>query len=75
MILGQLSPGHPLRNTPLKAIQAECRNLHSKNWCPVATWKIGKNTFNELGAAWTETNEFRVNVPVVAVSQLTIENP
>lgn len=68
MILSDLHREHPLRNTPLRTIQAECRNKQQKVWRSVEKWAIGKNTFNELGSAWTDTAEFRVNVPEVPPS-------
>lgn len=58
--LSQLPESHPLRRTPFREINAECRNLLSKRWRPVAQWKIGSATFNELGPAWKEFNEFRI---------------
>lgn len=50
-----------LRNTKLKELGAEVRNKQGKTWRPVATWKIGNSTYNELGPVWTELNEFRMD--------------
>jgi len=60
MILSQLPHDHPLRNTPLRDIDARCLNLKTSVWRDLREWKIGTATYNELGATWTETSEFRV---------------
>lgn len=52
---------HPFRNSSLGIIGAECRNIQSKTWRPVAKWKISKNTYNELFPVWTEGNEWRID--------------
>ena len=62
LTLSELPSDHPLRNTPLGQIQAECRNIHQKRWTPVREWKHIKNaTYNQLGASWIELYEWRVN--------------
>ena len=58
--LKELPPDHPLRNTPLGQLEAECRNILSTRWRSVKTWKIAKVTFNELGSVWLECDDWRV---------------
>jgi hypothetical protein len=59
--LKALPPEHPLRNTPLREIKAECRNILQRRWLSVVDWKIGLLTFNELPAVWLECDEWRVD--------------
>ena len=60
VLLRDLSADHPARNVKLlKEINAEIRNLQSKIWRNVSTWKIGENTYNQLHDTWTEFSEFR----------------
>lgn len=59
VLLKDLLTEHPARNKVLKEINAEIRNLQSKLWRNVSTWKIGKSTYNQLGRVWTEFSEFR----------------
>jgi hypothetical protein len=59
--LKQLPTEHPLRNTPLGEIQAECRNILHTRWRPVATWRIARATFNELDPVWLECDDWRVH--------------
>ena len=66
LLLGRLSSQDPLRNRPLGKIGAQVRNLQSSTWRDLAAWYIARCTFNELGDAWTDTNEFRVTVGGVA---------
>lgn len=62
--LASLSHDHKLRNCKLKDIQAECKNLGQKSWRNISTWKIGGNTYNELGEAWIKNNNWRCkNIP------------
>ncbi|MEK6884978.1 MAG: hypothetical protein AABY22_35430 [Nanoarchaeota archaeon] len=62
VLLKDLPADHPIRNNKLlKEINAECRNLKSKIWRNVSSWKIGKNTYNQLGNSWIEFSEFRCN--------------
>ena len=62
-ILNDLSPDHVLRNSPLADIGAEYKWMENdcKAWRPVSTGapKIAKNTYNELGLAWTEHTLWR----------------
>jgi hypothetical protein len=55
--LAELPPEHPLRNAGLAAIGAEYQWAHTKepdHWHQVTkSFKIAKNTFNELGPRWT----------------------
>jgi hypothetical protein len=59
--LKELPAEHPLRNTPLGQIHAEIRNILQTRWRSVVSWKIAKNTFNELDANWLVYNQWRVN--------------
>jgi hypothetical protein len=59
--LKDLPREHTLRNTPLKEIKAQIRNVHGTRWRSVATWKIGKMCFNDLWPVWLETSEWRVD--------------
>jgi hypothetical protein len=59
--LKELPEEHPLRNTPLGEIRAEIRHILQTRWRSVVTWKISKNTFNELGSHWLVYNQWRVN--------------
>jgi hypothetical protein len=52
--LKELPPDHPQRNTPLREIGAEYRNIHRREWQSVAQWNIGVSTYNELGPVWTD---------------------
>lgn len=50
-----------VRDIPLKDLSvALCRNLKSKTWRDVKTWRIKDNTYNELGSVWTELNEWKL---------------
>ncbi len=63
MILNDLPPEHPLRNAPLRDINAECCNVHAKDktWREVKKWYIGRCTFNQLSPdVWHANNLFRV---------------
>jgi hypothetical protein len=60
VLLAELPPGDALRTRTLGAANAECRNKLSKEWKNVARWVIGAYCYDELGAAWTDTSEFRV---------------
>jgi hypothetical protein len=61
--LAELSPEHPLRNAPLVEIGAEYRWCGGKVptlWRPVRdAYLIAKSTYNELGPAWTQHDEWR----------------
>ena len=59
IILDDLPEDHPLRNTILKDIGAQCRNRLNKLWSPCETWNIRSNTFNELRGPWHDCCEFR----------------
>lgn len=59
--LHTLPDDHPLRNTPLSSIESVrmvCRHTGSKR--DPRTWKIGRETFNELGDTWTTNFDFVV---------------
>ena len=51
---------HPARNTPLKEVNVECRNIHCNTWDSVKTYRIGVNTFNELSGPWLDCFEWRL---------------
>lgn len=60
VLLKDLPTEHSARNSKtLTELNAKIRNLQSKLWRNVSTWKIGKNTYNQLGNVWTEFSEFR----------------
>lgn len=59
VLLHELPADHRLRNAPLRDIGAEMRNRHQQNWRLCGTWHIGAASYNTLGAAWHECNEFR----------------
>lgn len=61
-LLHTLPVEHPLRTTPMGEIGAQVRNLQQSAWRDLATWYIARVTFNQLGTAWTETNEFRARL-------------
>ena len=65
VLLAELPPGHPARRAPLRTVGAQCRNKLGKEWRDVARWALGVVGYDELGAVWTECNEFRV--PTAAV--------
>jgi hypothetical protein len=58
--LDTLQPDHPLRNAPLCDIGAQYRWVYSKGRPrPVLrAFGIARNTFNQLGAVWTEQYEW-----------------
>ncbi len=62
-LLHELPAEHPLRTTPLRDIGAQVRNRVQTNWRDCSTWRIGASTYNALGPAWTETNDFRATKP------------
>lgn len=64
-MLHQLPVCHNLRCMPLGCIDAEVRNVGSKTWRSLASWKIAKASFNQLGPVWTANNEFRVTIRMV----------
>lgn len=59
MTLSTLPESHPLRNTPIKDIGAECREKVNKTWKSVETWNIRNNTYNQLKGPWLDCCEFR----------------
>ncbi len=59
VLLHVLEAKHPLRTKPLGEIGAQVRNLQQAAWRDLASWYIARVSFNQLGEAWTETNEFR----------------
>jgi hypothetical protein len=64
VVLGDLPVDHRLRNTPLHQIGAEYQWVDTKkpqDWHRVTrSFKIAKNTFNELGTTWTLSYRWRV---------------
>lgn len=62
--LANLPNHHDLRNKPLKEIGAKARNTFSTAAFerPVAKWKIGPKTFNELGKVWIRDTVFFVEL-------------
>ena len=60
--LNDLPVDHPLRMLPLKSINAQARNMLSKDWRDLRNWAVGGVTFNQLGAAWIGTTEFRARL-------------
>lgn len=51
---------HAARNSPLAVIGAEYRFEGTKTWFDVKpSFGIAKNTFNQLGPAWTNKHEWR----------------
>jgi hypothetical protein len=59
--LSDLPHDHPLRNTPLGALGAEYASSGRKSRKRVtAHYRIARNTFNELGPAWTTHTEWFV---------------
>lgn len=62
-MLSALPFDHPLRNTPLAKIGASYQWVNTKlpeEWHRVRpSFTIAKNTFNELGATWTESYRWR----------------
>jgi hypothetical protein len=61
--LAALPAEHSLRNRPLAEIGAECRNVQTSVWRPVAHWSIGQSTYNALRGPWLEFNEWRAPAP------------
>lgn len=60
--LKDLPEHHPYRNTKLKDLEVFYRKEGSKAWQEVfATYNIAKNTYNELGAVWTNDQEWAVD--------------
>lgn len=70
-LLHELSEDHQLRTTPLREIGGQCRNLQSRTWRDVSSWRIGRNTYNDLGEVWTSLNEFRA---FLTKTQLPVDN-
>lgn len=63
IILNDLEPDHPLRNVPLRSLDAQSKPHLARAWRRVADWKIGGCTFNQLGPAWTRFGQFRSPAP------------
>jgi hypothetical protein len=59
VLLADLPRSHPLRTKPLGEVGAECRNKLSKEWRPVARWRIATCSYDDLGPSWLDTSEFR----------------
>ena len=61
--LESLPQDHPLRNATLIAIGAEYKFPVAKNWRPVlASFKIARCCFNDLGEAWVKNITWRATV-------------
>ena len=59
-MLRDLPTEHSLRNRPLIQIHAERKVPGGTKWLPIApNYKIARNTYNELGIAWTENTLWR----------------
>lgn len=62
--LGDLPHDHVLRNTPLIKIGATYQFKGTKgSFAVLPSWTIAKNTFNELGPAWTANQIWRGDLP------------
>lgn len=63
ILLAALPHDHSLRNAPLIEIGAEyrwCGGRVASSWRPVRdVFTIAKNSYNELGPAWTTHDEWR----------------
>lgn len=60
VLMESLPRGHPLRVAPLSEVAAQCRNKKLAAWREVAKWRIGTTAYDQLGAVWTDCNEFRM---------------
>jgi hypothetical protein len=59
--LATLPADHPLRNKPMREINATIRQASSTQpGKPFASWKIAECTFNELAPFWFKCNVFEV---------------
>lgn len=59
--LATLDRERPLRNMALADIQAEYRHRAGKEWKRILPkYKIARCTYNQLGAAWTDFDLWRV---------------
>lgn len=58
--LHTLAREHPLRNQPLASLGAEIRLKGKTAWLPLKTWRIGRNTYNEVEPFWTLYHEFQI---------------
>jgi hypothetical protein len=58
MFLHELPYDHPNRNCPLAGFYYRL-NVGGGGWREIKlSFRIAKNTYNQLGAAWTETSVF-----------------
>ncbi len=65
IILNELPAEHELRNRPLGEIGAEYLAGHPPTWRSLAKFRIARNTFNELGPAWTESGDRLFRAPAM----------
>jgi hypothetical protein len=64
--LHQLPVEHLLRNTPLREIRAEQRLKFKEAWVSISEGcKIAGVTYNDLGAVWTDTADWRGYLPAL----------
>ncbi len=65
IILNELPAEHELRNRPLGEIGAEYLAGQPPTWRSIAKFRIARNTFNELGPAWTESGDRLFRAPAM----------
>lgn len=69
VLLADLPPAHPLRNSPVADIHAQYRHVSDrakgeKGWHDVKpTFHIAKAVYNALGPAWTDFDDWRAPLP------------
>ena len=62
-LLHELPPEHPDRNRPLAGVRYRWRGSKGA-WSEVKpTFRIARNTYNELGPAWVEHDHFTWDTP------------
>jgi hypothetical protein len=62
MMLADLPVEHPLRNTALVEIGARYKHHSAKLWSEVKpSFGIADKTFNMLGPAWTQYDDWQAN--------------
>jgi len=62
LLLHELPPDDPLRNTALKDLNVRIRCRHTKATRDPRTWKIKNNSYNELNDSWQTNFDFIVTV-------------
>lgn len=66
VLLHELPRGHELRTRLLAG--AQLHNRAGKGWRDIPpSWAIAKSCYDQLGDAWTDTNDFRF--PIVEQSK------